>query len=117
MRKRSLCTAAPPLKEGGGAVVHRLEETRGGKIIKVKGTKSVLKKVRAVGYCGLFSCPCIHPGHRGHLVVVVTVVIVDVVVISPFPKNQNAPFFPPPPPPKKKKKMHDHCLRFLLGRP
>ena len=44
MRKRSLCTAAPPLKEGGGAVVHRLEETRGGKIIKVKGTKSVLKK-------------------------------------------------------------------------
>ena len=66
MRKRGLCTAAPPLKEGGGAVVHRLEETRGGKIIKVKGTKSVLKKVRAVGYCGLFSCPCIHPGHPGH---------------------------------------------------
>ena len=106
MRKRSLCTAAPPLKEGGGAVVHRLEETRGGKIIKVKGTKSVLKKVRAVGYCGLFSCPCIHPGHRGHLVVVVTVVIVDVVVIYHFHIDHNAPCLSPsprpPPPPKKK---------------
>ena len=116
MGKRSLCTAVPPLKEGGGAVVHRLEETRGGKIIKVKGTKSVLKKVRAVGYCGLFSCPCIHPGHRGHLVVVVTVVIVDVVVIYHFHIDHNAPCLSPPPP-KKKKKMHDHCLRFLLGRP
>ena len=110
---------SPQGSGGGGAVVHRLEETRGGKIIKVKGTKSVLKKVRAVGYCGLFSCPCIHPGHRGHLVVVVTVVIVDVVVIYHFHIDHNAPCLSPPPtpPPPPKKKMHDHCLRFLLGRP
>lgn len=44
----------------------RREETKGGKIRKVKGKKSVLKKVRTVGHCGLVSCPCIHPGHPGH---------------------------------------------------
>lgn len=32
------------------------EETRGGKIRKVKGKKSVLKKVPTVGYCGDRGC-------------------------------------------------------------
>ena len=44
----------------------RREETKGGKIRKVKGKKSVLKKVRTVGHCGPVSYPCIHPGHPGH---------------------------------------------------
>ena len=43
----------------------RREETRGGKIRKVKGKKSVLKKVRTVCHCGLLIRPCIHPGHCG----------------------------------------------------
>ena len=51
----------------------------------------MLKKVRTVGRCGLLSCPCILPGHRGHLVVVVTVVILDVVIIYHFHIDHNAP--------------------------
>ena len=55
----------------------------------------MLKKVRTVGRCGLLSCPCILPGHRGHLVVVVTVVIYH------FHIDHNAPCLSPPPPKKK----------------
>ena len=67
----------------------------------------MLKKVRTVGRCGLLSCPCIHPGHLGHLVVVVTVVILDVVVIYHFHIDHNTPCLSPstPPPPQKKRCM------------